>query len=176
MRRRHQQLDFAGSIHFVTTVTRQRGSWFVTESRCLRMLHAFEKCRVIGNTECLGYALMPDHFHVLLRQLIDGSLVPDLMGSFKRETSKIPGIDGMSAYTLWRDRYDDVPIPGPRAVKRRLEYMHGNPVRGGLVLLETDYPWSSARFYAGLVDKTEILIVKPEDSGRVADIERIGGV
>jgi hypothetical protein len=33
-----------------------------------------------------------------------------------------------------------------------IEYIHNNPVRRGLAGQPTDWPWSSARFYAGLND------------------------
>ena len=38
------------------------------------------------------------------------------------------------------------------AVRAKIDYMHGNPVRRGLVLAATEYAWSSARWYAGLPD------------------------
>ena len=31
-----------------------------------------------------------------------------------------------------------------------IDYLHNNPVRRGLVGEATDWPWSSARFYAGM--------------------------
>ena len=33
-----------------------------------------------------------------------------------------------------------------------IEYIHYNPARRGLVAHPTDWPWSSARFYAGITD------------------------
>jgi hypothetical protein len=33
-----------------------------------------------------------------------------------------------------------------------IDYIHNNPVRRGLVSQATDWPWSSARFYAGAKD------------------------
>jgi len=33
-----------------------------------------------------------------------------------------------------------------------IDYIHQNPVRRGLVRQATDWPWSSARFYAGFPD------------------------
>jgi hypothetical protein len=38
-------------------------------------------------------------------------------------------------------------VPGHDAVMNKLAYLHGNPVRRGLVAEAHDYPWSSARDY-----------------------------
>jgi putative transposase len=152
MRRRHRSLNFADSLHFVTTVTRERGNWFAAEDTCAAILTVFERYRVELRLVCFGYALMPDHLHVLLFQREEGALISRLMGSFKRETSKTVTIPSFPASTLWRERYDDVPVPGPRAASARLEYMHSNPVRRGIVVNPTDYQWSSARFYHELAD------------------------
>ena len=159
MRRRHQQLDFAGSIHFVTATARVRGSWFVEAGLCTRILEMLEWYRAKHDQRCLGYVLMPDHLHVLLHQTEAGAFVSQLMAGFKRETSKQTRPDGFPAANLWADRYDDVPVPGHDAVMNKLVYLHGNPVRRGLVAEAHDYPWSSARDYfadsAGIVRITK---------------------
>ncbi len=36
------------------------------------------------------------------------------------------------------------------ALRAAIEYIHGNPVRRGLVATAEDWEWSSARWYAGL--------------------------
>ncbi|MCX6600922.1 MAG: transposase [bacterium] len=147
MRRRHQQLDFAGSIHFVTTTTRVRGMWFVEPNLCTRILEMLEWYRAKHDLQCLGYVLMPDHLHVLLHQSEAGAFVSRLMAGFKRETSKQARPHGYPTANLWKDRFDDVPVPGNDAVVTKLVYVHGNPVRRGLVQEPLDYPWSSARDY-----------------------------
>jgi putative transposase len=161
MRRRHQRLDFARTIHFVTTVTRDRGMWFTSDRDCIQILSTFERYRIRYGLECLGYVLMPDHLHVLLRQVENGSLVSNAVASFKRETSKSLSIAEFSAKTLWRDYYDDVPIPGIEAIMKRLVYMHANPVRREIVAEVTDYKWSSARFYYELDSSSLISITRP---------------
>jgi len=68
---------------------------------------------------------------------------------FKKFTSRYLKPNSYPDVTLWRARYDDVPVPGPKAASTRLEYMHANPIRHELVTLAEEYPWSSARDYAG---------------------------
>jgi putative transposase len=160
MRRRHQQLDFAESIHFVTTTTRVRGTWFVEAGLCTHILEMLEWYRAKHDLRCLGYVLMPDHLHVLLHQTEAGAFVSQLMAGFKRETSKQTCPPAYPTEALWRDRYDDVPVPGHDAALNKLRYMHDNPVRRGLVAEAQDYPWSSAREYFG-DSAAYVLITKP---------------
>ena len=150
MLRRHQTLDLEGSIHFVTTVTAVRGNWFIENNVCTEILKIFEGYRRKFELRCLGFVLMPDHLHALFYQDESGSLVSDYMRSFKGLTSKKYRPPQYSNGSLWRRRYDDVPVPGSKAVTTKLNYMHANPIRRGLVEEPEDYPWSSARDYLEL--------------------------
>lgn len=145
MRRRHNRIDFPGSIHFVTTVASVRGSWFVDEDVCRKILLQFEKYRIRNRISCYGYVLMPDHLHALLQQDTEGVTVADLMRDFKRETSKRLKLTDFPQVELWSQCYDDVPVPGTDAAMTKLVYMLNNPVRRGIVSDACDYPWSSAR-------------------------------
>jgi putative transposase len=161
MRRRHRRFDYANTFHFVTTVTRERGKWFVTDDVCTQILSTFERFRMKYGLVCIGYVLMPDHFHALVLQVEDGPVVSNVMACFKRETSKSLGISGRFQKTLWRDYYDDVPIPGSDALWKRLSYIHENPVRRGLVSDVAEYRWSSLRFYYEMDKGTLIQIARP---------------
>ena len=160
MRRRHTHLAFAGSIHFITTVTRFRGAWFVEDEICTKILKIFEWHRANFSLKCIGYVLMPDHFHALLHQQEEGMQIPQMMAVFKRETSKQARPKSYPGTTLWRSRFDDVPVPGMNAVKTKLEYMHNNPIRRGLVEEPEKYPWSSAKDYFD-IEKGIVSITRP---------------
>jgi putative transposase len=146
MLHRHKNNDFEGSLHFVTTVTRERGNWFVHEEMCQEVLRIFEWWRVKFEVSCLGYVLMPDHLHGLLLQEKEGA-VSKLMRSFKCYTSRYVKPINYPSATLWRDYFDDVPVPGPNAAFTKLNYLHQNPIRKGLAGRETEYPWSSIHDY-----------------------------
>ncbi|MBU0691015.1 transposase [bacterium] len=152
MLRRHQQLAFAGSIHFVTTVTQIRGDWFIDEEICKVALQIFEDARAKSEVKCLGYVLMPDHLHIVLYQTDGEARIPEFMMSFKSRTAFKCWPAGYEGKGLWRRRYDDVPLPGPKAVLARLKYMHENPIRRRIVETASDYLWSSARAYDGIKD------------------------
>ena len=149
MLRRHQRLASAGSVHFVTTVTSERGKWFIQPSVCKGLLTAFEKARLEMEVLCLGYVLMPDHLHALLLQDRDGTVIAELMRRFKRNTSTTFHPVNYPATSLWQRRYDDVPVPGSKAVWTKLNYIHQNPVKRALSAVAEAYPYSSARDFMG---------------------------
>lgn len=151
MRRRHSILTFAGSIHFITTVTAIRGHWFSSDAICTTILELFEGYRQEFGLECYGYVLMPDHLHALLLQPTDGEIVIRMMTEFKKWSSRRHLIPGLVKKGMWMRSYDDVPVPGANAARVKAEYIHNNPVRRGLVVRAEDYPWSSARDYANMV-------------------------
>lgn len=149
MLHRHSKLDFARSIHFVTIVTAERGQWFIDSKRCRELLLLFEGYRAKSGLHCLAYVLMPDHLHALLFQETEGDHVSVLMQRFKRMSVKHkPSL--YTAATFWRRHYDDVPVPGSQAARTKVNYVHANPVRKGMVSNEVEYEWSSARDWAGL--------------------------
>ena len=45
---------------------------------------------------------------------------------------------------------DDRNIREPATLRAMIDYLRNNPVRRGLVGEATDWPWSSARFYADM--------------------------
>jgi putative transposase len=161
MLRRHRTNAFAQSLHFVTLVTRVRGQWFVHESDCRAILTSFEHTLRVNGLICLAYVLMPDHLHALLLQPMEGEIVSKAIQDFKKYTSRNCRPKHYSGETLWRTRFDDVPIPGPNAARIRVGYMHANPVRKGIVEDEREYLWSSARDYneigAGIVTITRLI-------------------
>ncbi|MBM3324524.1 MAG: hypothetical protein FJY66_02520 [Calditrichaeota bacterium] len=150
MRFRHSRLNFADSVHFVTTVTREHASRFVDEKICRETLEVFEYYRAKFGLLCYGYVLMPEHLHAVLHQLNEGGHVSSLMENFKRLTSRRLLAVGIGNGALWQQHYDDVPVPGSDALRTKLRYLHHNPVRRGLVECAEDYPWSSARDYAAM--------------------------
>lgn len=49
---------------------------------------------------------------------------------------------------LWQGRYFDRVMRTMKEYRETVEYIHGNPVKAGLVRRPEDWKWSSARDYA----------------------------
>jgi len=95
-----------------------------------------------------GYVFMPDHWHALI-YLGENDTLPHLMNALK--VASVQGINRLRGTTgsLWQSRYYDHAIRNVREYQERLNYMHLNPVRGGLARQPEDWPWSSIHSYGG---------------------------
>jgi hypothetical protein len=54
---------------------------------------------------------------------------------------------GFRGGRVWQRRFYDHVIRGEEDWRTKLHYLHGNPVRAGLMESAADYPWSSASFW-----------------------------
>jgi putative transposase len=107
--------------------------------------------------KCIGFVLMPNHVHALIwfpeenqssvfmNKWKDGSsskIAGIYQRSFTKYWSKLPAND-----PVWQKRYYDFNIYSEVKLREKLEYMHNNPVKAGLVKDACDWPWSSARYW-----------------------------
>jgi len=112
--------------------------------------------------EIHAFVLMPNHFHLLVRQLIDKGIeiFMQKIGGFSRFFNKKYERKG----TLFQDRYKIVHIKNENQLKNNFIYIHTNPLslidpqwkewkvkdpRRAVQFLEEDYPWSSYWDYLG---------------------------
>ncbi len=95
----------------------------------------------------LGYVFMPSHIHILMS--IEGKRLSSFMRDFKKYISQKAAKDlGLESTMIWMPRYDRVVITSERVLVSKLEYIHNNPVKAGLVEEPNEWQWSSASDYA----------------------------
>ena len=92
---------------------------------------------------------MPSHFHGLFGFKSVENL-SKFMHCFKGITSKkikALNLDELESnnFRLWKPRFDDLIINSQDQLKIKMEYIHNNPVKGGLVEKAEDWTFSSAR-------------------------------
>jgi REP element-mobilizing transposase RayT len=58
-----------------------------------------------------------------------------------------PSVHDQAHNRVWNRRGYDVNIWSEKKIQEKLNYMHNNPVRRGLVAQPGDWPWSSWRYY-----------------------------
>jgi putative transposase len=96
-----------------------------------------------------AYALLPDHFHLLLTPKTSTGLPQMLQALGRRYVRYFNDIQGRSG-TLWDGRYRCTVLQPERYVLPCMAYMDLNPVRAGLNASPADYAWSSHGHYVGL--------------------------
>jgi putative transposase len=125
-----------------------------------------------------AYVLMPDHLHIMTDgarkpsdtlRFINGIVSHRVIGYLKqnnytkslaklRDARKVRGHE----YSLWDGHSNVLLITSEGAFMQRVNYIHQNPVRAGLVTRAEDYRWSSARRWKGWRGEGEPLVVDLE--------------
>jgi REP element-mobilizing transposase RayT len=62
-------------------------------------------------------------------------------------------------HSLWQQEKNVFSVYSEAMLMQKINYIHLNPVRAGLVERATDYRWSSARIWRGCPDEDEPLKV-----------------
>ena len=101
-----------------------------------------------------GYVLMPEHVHLLVGEP-PVSLLSIALQVLKQRTSR--KLKRIGDEQFWQRRYYDFNVHNELKRGEKLQYMHRNPVKRGLVEKPQDWPWSSFVHYAtGKVGTVEI--------------------
>jgi putative transposase len=134
-------------------------------------LEALDQARQRHDFALWAYVIMPEHVHIILwprqpsyeiRLLRTAVKVPVQRKALAFLRQQAPDFlqrlrdeqpNGDVHYRFWqRGGGYDRNIHDPGTLRTMMEYIHNNPVRRGLVRDPIDWPWSSARFYAGMTD------------------------
>jgi putative transposase len=100
----------------------------------------FETAR-IKNIFVMGYVLMPDHIHLIAGSNEGGKGISRFIHSLKGIIRKRLTGDNK----LWQDRFDDLVLTSEKQFEIKLNYIHTNPVRAGLVDDPAEWRYSSYR-------------------------------
>lgn len=148
------RLHIPGSgLHFVTTTVTEWIPVFADAAPARRALVQLVEACKIYETSVVAYVLMPSHLHALLGTRQNERL-SQLMRSFKSLSSKlvketasedlIRRLSISGKYALWQPRFDELTIYSEKQLKIKIEYIHNNPVKDGIVQDAASYPFSSA--------------------------------
>ena len=96
----------------------------------------------------IAYCLMPNHYHLLLRQ--DGEQpAGNVPQSMFNSYSKAYNLKYAHSGTLFEGRFRAKPIRSTSHLLHLCRYIHGNPVKDGLVADPADWPWSNYLEFIG---------------------------
>ncbi|HSI73432.1 MAG TPA: transposase [Fimbriimonas sp.] len=103
-----------------------------------------------------AFVVMPHHIHFVARNSEEYDCAR-LMNKIKRnsakrllgqlndiEHSKFDMQRGLNGRKFWRASYRSLPLFTGAVIQQKIDYVHFNPVKGGLCDAAVDYRWSSA--------------------------------
>jgi len=94
------------------------------------------------NIKMIGYCLMPNHYHFLVKQMTDDSVSNMLKYIFNTYTQKVNAEMGRSG-TLFEGRAKNILIDKEEYLAHLIRYIHLNPVKAGLVSSPEEWQYSN---------------------------------
>jgi putative transposase len=147
-----------GEWHFITCSCYRRQPFMNSASRRDLFLRVLEQTRKKYQFIVAGYVVMPEHFHLLIGEpkLKNPSVVMQVLKqrvSLKCRKKKRQAKQQLNLLAtelppaFWQPRSYDFNVSTGRKFVQKLNYIHYNPVKRGLVNSPELWRWSSFRFY-----------------------------
>ena len=138
------------------------------------IINGFKYCQKEKDLHVHAFVIMSNHYHAIVS--FNNTPLSDIMRDMKKYTSKQlintikDGTDSRKVwllkkfefaqkqsqrgkyYKVWQDGFHPVLLSDNIMIEQRLDYLHNNPVKAGLVYKPEDYVYSSASSYCGLPD------------------------
>jgi putative transposase len=152
---RKARIDAAGALHHIICRGIERRRIFLTDFDRDDFLDRIEAVLVESGTPCYAWALMPNHFHLLLRtgnapiSKVMGRLLSGYAGRFNRRHRR--------SGHLFQNRYKSILCQEDSYLLELVRYIHLNPLRSGLAatLYALDrYRFSGHSLLMGYQDST----------------------
>jgi putative transposase len=146
-------LNLPGALHFVTGNTLNRTRIFADSTRCITFLEELRSLNQKWPSRLIAYVVMPDHFH-LISNPSDGR-IKEFVGALKSLSARRIVTTGKSfrfqvnadGHHVWQESFKAMPLWSGWMIWQKINYVHANPVKAGLVKSAKDYPWSSFRSF-----------------------------
>ena len=168
------QVSRDNPAYYLTSVTHNRLPVFQTDAVKKIVCDAFDEARRSGGIMIFAYVVMPDHTHLLtdnagdirdvLRYMngISAKRIVDYLKSNGFQSSlkklRIQERENKHKHSVYEHHPNALRITGEDAFMQKVNYIHLNPVRAGLVEYAEDYLYSSARLWSGKATEDEPLI------------------
>ena len=115
----------------------------------------FREYSLVNDIKVIAYCLMPTHYHILVRQDGDkpaGNLPQSVFNSYSKAYNKMYSRSG----TLFEGRFRAKPVQTSAHLLQLCRYIHGNPVKDGLVRDPADWKYSN---YLNWIDEKHTSLV-----------------
>jgi len=136
-------------LYMVTSGTVQKEHFFAGDSRLELLQTRLLECAKEFGWLLHAWTVFPNHYHFLGQSPEDPATLSQLVRTLHASTAvALNRLDGTLGRKVWF-QYWDTRITFEKSYLARLNYIHQNAVRHGVVRSAADYQWSSARnFFA----------------------------
>lgn len=144
------------------------------------VIESLRFCQEKKGLEIYAFVVMSNHVHAIIRS--SNGRLSDTIKEFKSFTAKkmLEQITNENEsrrewmlsefefaaskhkrnekYQIWTHENHPIILYGNTLIQQRINYIHDNPVRSGIVANQEDYLYSSARAYAGLDCLIDVIV------------------
>lgn len=181
MARKWSNVNLPGALHFVTGNFLNRVPLFNDSECCGVFLEVLSELNQQWPSKLIAFVLMPDHFH-LISNPRDGR-IKEFIGALKSLTAKRILILRKSVRLrlgaqVWQESFKAMPLWSGWMIWQKVNYIHANPVKAGIVKSAKDYRWSS--FHSYYSQAPELIPIDrdwawPEDAEKLSNAVRALG-
>ena len=167
------------SIYFLTFTVTDWVDVFTRFNYKKIIIESLDFCKKNKGLRLYAWCLMTNHLH-LVCSIDEPFKMSDFLRDYKKHTAKellseiqlLPESrkewilyrfeyagkfdKRITNYRFWQDTSHPIEMDSTALIEERINYIHENPVRTGIVANAEDYLFSSARNYAGLSSLLEI--------------------
>lgn len=144
-----------GGCYFFTVVTEQRQPVLTNPDVRVALREAICIVRETLPFRIEGWVLLPDHLHAIWTlpegdadfstrwRLIKRHVTRTCGAGYARPEYLTERRTAKQCGTFWRHRFWEHLLRGDHDFRQHLDYLHGNPLKHGLIERVVDWPWSS---------------------------------
>ena len=139
------RLDSSG-IYMVTGATVNKEHVFATAEKLSLVEDELLTLAKIYEWQLEAWAVFVNHYHFVARGSEEGSLKKFLQHLHSNTARKTNRLDDTAGRQVWYNFWDKK-LTYERSYLARLNYVHQNAVKHGLVWVANQYPWCSASWF-----------------------------
>jgi putative transposase len=140
------RLDSDG-IYIVTAGTFNKAHLFNAGNKLTLLERSLLTLAKHYQSQLEAWALFTNHYHFVARSHQDSAGLKDLLNHLHADSAReLNRADGTYGRTVWFNFWD-TKLTYERSYLARLNYVHQNPVKHGLVVKANQYRWCSARWF-----------------------------
>ena len=135
-----------GAVYFVTNVTYKRKVLFTEEKAINLLLLTIEYLKLSLDYKIFAFCILPEHIHFIIQPFGKYSLsyiMQMVKGNFSRRFNKMHDSTGH----IWQRRFYDEGIRDDGMLISKIEYIHNNPLKHGVVVDIDKFKHSSYQHY-----------------------------
>jgi len=137
----------SGGIYMVTGATLRKQHLFTTDDKLTLLENELLSLAKQYEWQLEAWAVFVNHYHMVARGAADAPRLDAYLNNLHSNTARaLNALDEATGRQVWYN-YWDTKLTFERSYLARLNYVHQNAVKHGLVRVASQYPWCSAAWF-----------------------------